>query len=54
MTVALADAMALTKRGIRDRDARAAPGAAVLRLPAVVKQRQRLPADVERQVVLVG
>jgi GT2 family glycosyltransferase len=54
MTVALADAMALAKRGIRDRDARAALGAAVLRLPAIVKQRQRLPADVERQVVLLS
>jgi GT2 family glycosyltransferase len=54
LTVAFADAMALAKRGIRDRDARAALGAAVFRLPAVVKQRQRLPSDVERQVELVS
>jgi GT2 family glycosyltransferase len=53
-TVAMTEAMALAKRGIGDRDARAALGAAMRRLPAVVKQRQRLPADVEQQVERVS
>jgi GT2 family glycosyltransferase len=52
--VGMTEAMALAKRGVGDRDVRAALGAAVLRLPAVVTQRRRLPADVERQVELVS
>jgi GT2 family glycosyltransferase len=54
LKVALADAVALAKRGVGDRDARAALGAALRRLPAVAAQRRRLPAEVERQVELVN
>jgi GT2 family glycosyltransferase len=54
LKVSLAEATTLAKRGIKDRDARAALGAAVLRLPAVARQRHRLPGNVERQVELVS
>jgi GT2 family glycosyltransferase len=52
--VSFAEAVALARRGVGDRDALAALGAAVLRLPAVVRQRHRLPADVERQIELLA
>ncbi|ONI70912.1 glycosyl transferase [Actinosynnema sp. ALI-1.44] len=52
--VAITETVGLAKRGVGDRDARAALGAAVLRLPEVVRQRHRLPADVERQVKLLS
>jgi hypothetical protein len=54
LKVALADALALAQRGIGNRDARAALGAAIRRLPAVAAQRRRLPADLERQVELLS
>lgn len=54
LRAASAHAWSLAKRGLRDPDARAALGAAVLRLPAVVKQRRKLPPSVERQVELLG
>ncbi|CAM3315892.1 glycosyltransferase [Kibdelosporangium persicum] len=54
LTVALAETTALARRGLGDRDARAALGAALLRLPAIARQRHLLPETVERQVVLVS
>ena len=51
--VALAETVALARRGTGDRDARAALGAAVLRLPAVARQRRLLPKSVQRQVDLL-
>ncbi|MBW4717134.1 glycosyltransferase family 2 protein [Saccharothrix obliqua] len=51
--VALAEAVALGRRGVGDEDARAALAGALRKLPAVVGQRRRLPAEVERQVALL-
>ncbi|HEV2777797.1 MAG TPA: glycosyltransferase [Actinophytocola sp.] len=53
LRVALAETATLAGRGLADRDAMAALGAAVLRLPAVARRRRRLPAEVERLVGLV-
>ncbi|MEV0675084.1 glycosyltransferase [Actinosynnema sp. NPDC050436] len=44
----------LVGRALVDRDARAALGAALVRLPAAVRQRRVLPPDVEQQVRAVS
>ncbi|MEV4313893.1 glycosyltransferase [Actinocrispum sp. NPDC049592] len=54
LTVGMTDALALARRGLGDRNALAALGAALRRLPAVARQRKPLPADVERQVRLLA
>jgi GT2 family glycosyltransferase len=53
LKVALTEAVALAKQGVRDSDARAALATALLRVPAVVARRRRLPAEVERQIELL-
>lgn len=52
--VVLGQTFALAKRAVGDRDAGAALVAAVRRLPAAIRHRHPLPADVERRVALVG
>ncbi|RKT54051.1 glycosyltransferase family 2 protein [Saccharothrix australiensis] len=54
LAVAWGGAVELARRGLTDRVARAALGEAVARLPAVAWHRRRLPADVERQIALLG
>ncbi|WP_443217030.1 glycosyltransferase family 2 protein [Saccharothrix sp. ALI-22-I] len=52
--VVLAQTFALARRAVADRDAGAALAAAVRRLPAALRHRRPLPAEVERRVALVG
>ncbi|MFI9009288.1 glycosyltransferase family 2 protein [Actinosynnema sp. NPDC053489] len=52
--VVLGETFALARRAVRDRDAGAALVAAARRLPAVVRHRRSLPADVERRIALIG
>jgi GT2 family glycosyltransferase len=52
--VSLGQALALARRAVGDRDAGAALAAAVRQLPAVVRNRRSLPAEVERRVALLG
>ena len=52
--VVLGQTLSLARRAIRDRDAGAALTAAARRLPAVLRHRHRLPADVERRVAVLG
>jgi GT2 family glycosyltransferase len=51
--VVLGETFALARRALGDRDAGAALLAAARRLPAVLRHRHPLPADVERRVALV-
>lgn len=50
LPVAASAARALARSALTDPDARAALAAATLRLPAVVRHRHTLPAEVERQI----
>lgn len=52
--VVLGQTFALARRAMEDRDAGAALAAAVRKLPAVLRHRHRLPAEVERRVALIG
>ncbi|NUT49588.1 MAG: glycosyltransferase [Saccharothrix sp.] len=52
--VVLDETFALAKRALGDRDAGAALAAAARRLPAVLRHRRALPAEVERRIALVG
>lgn len=52
--VVLGQTFALLRQAVGDRDAGAALGAAVRRLPSVLRHRRRLPAEVERRIALVG
>ncbi|WP_447009962.1 glycosyltransferase family 2 protein [Saccharothrix hoggarensis] len=52
--VVVADTVALARRALGDRDAGAALVAALRRLPAALRHRKSLPADVERRVAIVG
>jgi hypothetical protein len=48
--VALAETLRLVRDAVRDRDDRAALGAAARKLPAALRSRHRLPPEVERKV----
>ncbi|WP_447008390.1 glycosyltransferase family 2 protein [Saccharothrix isguenensis] len=52
--VALGQTFALAGRAFGDRDAGPALAAALRRLPAAIRHRHTLPAEVERRVALVG
>ena len=52
--VAAAETLTLARDGARDPDARAALAGALARLPAALRSRHRLPADVERKVRLLA
>jgi hypothetical protein len=48
--VALAETLRLARDAVRDPDDRAALAAATRKLPAALRSRRRLPAEVERKV----
>ncbi len=52
--VAAAETLRLARDAARDPDARAALAGALARLPAALRSRRRLPADVERKVRLLA
>jgi hypothetical protein len=52
--VAAAETLRLARDAGRDPDARAALAGALARLPAALRSRRRLPADVERKVRLLA
>jgi GT2 family glycosyltransferase len=54
VTVAAAGTLSLARDAMADRDARAALAATLARLPAALRQRRRLPSDVERKVDMLA
>jgi hypothetical protein len=50
LPVALAETLRLARDAVRDPDDRAALAAATRKLPAALRSRRRLPAEVERKV----